>query len=565
MIFLFVCILALPAISFAATYGEWNKAQFSEKSTHGHPKFSNNGEYLLVLEQRGVSATGKVWLLKPGTGEKIWKFEAKNKSFFDSAISDDGSYIAVAGSDLVLLSNQSATPLWKVASKRAVFNVVAISGDGQYIAVGTRGGEVKLFSASSTKEVGNWTVCKDPVEAIAISKDGNYIIAGGLGKAVLISRERKAIINSFTLSKKNNKPDKTVSVAISNDGQKYTVATYDGNMYLFDRDYAKPFWVAKSGTNVKLKTDVNDTGNNIVLTSDNKYWGFTADSAVSKWNFVNKGRFPDLSVSENGKFIAVADQSKSVYVFDRDFTYNGGETRPIRTYPAVFPGNIAISGLGDKIVYDEKAGMKYREVAPGVLSELKDSVTVYRTDDTMRLRTFVSNPSGNIASLKMEVHLSLPQFDFWKKAGKAATGKLDSMVPKELSSFVSSITGGGSVFEDNVPYNLPTYVSAQSSLDQTLDITVPKMNGNQEDMGFMSSFDFVGKAFDFLGDLLKKVMPDNLANWVTDATKAYFTGQSNLQNGMQPAIGLGQVIITDLVTGKVVDSDTFIFVYIMEG
>jgi len=560
-------VLLLVVPGNAATSGEWTKNQFSEKGSHGHPKFSDNGEYLVVLEQRGVASTGKVWLLSADSGQTVWKFNEKKKSYYDADISDDGSYIAAAGGELALFSKDSGAPLWRFSPKGTVYNRVAMSGNGQYIAVGTRSGEVRLFKNDAAKELYKWKVCKDSVEALAISNDGNYIVAGGLGKMVLIQRDRNAIINTYDVKKKNGKADKVMSVAISGDGQKYTAATYDGLMYLFDRDYSKPFWTANSGTNVKLRTAVSDNGNNIVLVSDRKYWGFTADSAKSKWNFVNKGRFPDLDMSTSGKYIAVADAMNTVYVFDRDFTNDHEETRPIRTYDSVFPGSISMSGQGDKIVYDEKAGLKFRAVSPSVLTELKDSVAVYRTDDTMQVRTFVSDPGGPGDKLyKLEVHLSLPQMDFWKIAGRAVKKKLESVVPKEISNAVSKLAGDQlPSVEDSVPYAMPVGVVRPGSFDQTLNITVPKLNGEAEDKGWMGKFDIIGKAFGYFNDLLKEVLPANMANWITDATKAYFTGESSMQSGMQPSIGLGQVFLKDYVTGEVIDSDTFVFVYIMEG
>jgi len=138
-------------------------------------KISADGKYMAVGSE---SSDGAVFLFSKNSNDPIWKFPAPQRSSFRALnITPDGKYIGGSTfvGDVYIFNRDSSEPVshWNVD---ASLGGIDIADDGSYVAVGGTDNKLHIFQKDSGKlfSIG----FNEYVEEIDISTNGKYIAAG---------------------------------------------------------------------------------------------------------------------------------------------------------------------------------------------------------------------------------------------------------------------------------------------------------------------------------------------------------------------------------------------------
>lgn len=552
--------LLLPNFSFGAGYKSWTRSRPDNYTGYNYVAMSKDGKYMVAEKTAGaLLSSGTFWLFKTQSKKPVWKFKAGDK-IFEFALSENGDYIAAAGTNLRLFNKNSKKPLWKYTTTGYPCDDVTISDDGKYSAIGCRSGMIYLFEKSSNKPVKQWKVSEigEFVNDIAMSVDGRYIISGSDAGLAFIDRTKSGVVWKYkpktTLYGKST-TDKVDDVAISAKGDKFVIGTHSDTLYFFNKNSKNPKWKYSNEDAKYTSVEISQDGKYITLAGDDKYLGFTPENNTPKWNFDLSGKVPPLVQSANGKYIAMADGLKNVYLFDREYAPSGSQ-RPFRMYEGVFPDELAMSAKGDKIAFLEN-NLQYREIPPGILSDLQDRAAIYVKGQDMNLRIHATNP-GRARKMNVQVRLSLPAMAWWESIGDNVKNENDNLVSKAISKLMEGYLG------DTV-YDKTFTFDAQKSRTINETIEMPALNEpDWYDSWFFSFLSgdniLMDLLIDKIGDALEYILPDVIANVITSGLHTINEG-GNPQ--FYPTVGLGKVILSDPDSGEVVDSDTFTFAFII--
>jgi hypothetical protein len=555
-----VLALFLPNLSFAGSYKSWTKKRLSIGSGHTNPRISADGEYLVVQKAVGPVHSGTFWLMKTKSSKPVWKFKTNN-TIFDLAISQNGDYIAAVGGKIWLFSKNSKRPLWSNNLGVSVMDSVAITPDGNYIVTGDRFGEVFLFQKGSSTPIRSWQIgsrkgADRDINKIAISKDGKYISAGSEIGVAFIDRDKSKIVWQYKTKRQKTYGSKTYSIndevmnlSMSNSGRHFAAVTEDNNLYLFDKNKkAKPKWKYKQESFHTANVWVSGNGKWVTFSTNDKYLGFSTKDNQPRWTFDLDGRQSGVAASQNGKYIAVADALDYIHLFDREYS---SSQRPFRTFSGSFPDALSLSAKGDKLIFNER-DFHFQEIAPAVLADLQDRAKVYVKGQDMNLQMFVTNPNVR-KKLNLQVRLSLPQVSVWENFGDKVKFENEGLVSKKLSDLFESY-GGDTVYNEDI------ILEPQKSRKINEIIEVPALNEPDWYQSFFVGFSAINFLIDKLGDVLEKVLPDVIANVLTEGLRTLSQGGNPM---FYPAIGLGTVSLSDQTTGEIIDQDTFTFVFLI--
>ena len=250
------------------------------------------------------------------------------------AMSWNGSYIAVAAQDCLLLYNNSysnsKTPMWNYTVPLfGTIRDVAISEDGTYITASANNDYVYLLNNtySSSKTVMWEFQTQDPtVNSVAISADGTYITAGGDDDTVYL------LNNTYSSSKTEmwsyNTTSDIEAIDISADG-KYISAAHSGssggNISYFDTNQKIRLWKYDHNPNYDVESvDMSADGKYMVsrgaggfkaVTSTTGFFDNSIQSPkTSLWTYSLGNGYP--KISDDGYYAAVA-HSNNVTILDR--------------------------------------------------------------------------------------------------------------------------------------------------------------------------------------------------------------------------------------------------------
>jgi len=201
-------------------------------------------------------------------GKLLWKHDVTGGNVYGLDLSADGKYIAVAGPEVIFMSNDKQV-LWEYHIPTTVRSV-DMTPDAEYIAVGALNG-VHLLSRDGKLL---WHYESDPFKTrgfyVAITSDGRYIAAAAL---------------------------------IEHDG---------GYVYLFSRD-GNLLWKKKVSDSFVLSVDISDDGKYLAVGLDREWLLLNNRGDVLYSNNELGGRA--IAISKDNKYIAVRD-TRRVYIFD---------------------------------------------------------------------------------------------------------------------------------------------------------------------------------------------------------------------------------------------------------
>ena len=130
------------------------------------------------------SGDGAVFLFSKDTKEPIWKFSIpENASVRALGFTPDSRYIGAAtmfGGNVYIFSKDSSQPINSWLIGNASLGALDIADDGSYIAVGGTDNKVHIFERNSTSQNAEFEL-NEFVGEIDISADGKYIAAGTSG------------------------------------------------------------------------------------------------------------------------------------------------------------------------------------------------------------------------------------------------------------------------------------------------------------------------------------------------------------------------------------------------
>ena len=151
------------------------------------------------------------------------------------------------------------------------------------------------------------------------------------------------------------------NVAISSNGQYIAVASYDFNLYLFEKDSSTPLWSSNLGQQVQ-SVAITPDGQYIVAGTTrptNKVYFFEKNNSSPLWSYDTGGIVMSLAISSDGQYFAagIGRDDYSVYLFEKNSSI------PLWRYDAGFAtghvNSVGISSDGNYIVAGAYNGNLY--------------------------------------------------------------------------------------------------------------------------------------------------------------------------------------------------------------
>jgi WD40 repeat protein len=188
--------------------------------------------------------------------------------------------------------------------------------------------EIVLVDGTSGEKVWNYPVGEEWVGGVALSGDGKYLAAQTSRKVYLFETGKSKPVWTYETSVSSEiGGDVKGGVAISGDGEKI-VAALGSKVFLFGKKSNKPTWEAGIGNNsaygVAISKDgkylaagtagtESDQNSNLVILWQEK-------SNKPLWQYHAAGNFHEVSLSDNGEFLAAATgcPDRRAYIFSRD-------------------------------------------------------------------------------------------------------------------------------------------------------------------------------------------------------------------------------------------------------
>ena len=150
-------------------------------------------------------------------------------------------------------------------------------------------------------------------------------------------------------------------LAISSNGQYIALASYDWNLYLFEKDNSTPLWTCNLGESVQ-SVAITPDGHYIVAGTTrptNKVYLFEKNSSTPLWSYDTGGIVMSLAMSSDGQYIVagIGRDDYSVYLFEKN------SSTPLWRYEVGFAtghvNSVGISSDGNYIVAGAYNGNLY--------------------------------------------------------------------------------------------------------------------------------------------------------------------------------------------------------------
>ena len=259
----------------------------------------------------------------------------------DIAVSKDGQYVASVAdpikiSEVCFYGRNSGTPLWTYSGGGTWYSV-AISADGDCVVAGN--GSLVAFWKGAASLTGSpvplWTsvyVGSIDRRCLGISDDGNYVVACGTGEGVYYWAGAKAKSGSnvaMTWTYYFPSSPEVLAVDLSSDGNFVVAGT---------SAYSGPSKVAY-WKNARSLTGSGQTPN----------WASTEAG----------GNVPDVAVSDDGNYVAVAAYVDTVHYWanaqsltgDPSSTWYGGSSESFTCIDMSSGGGAVIAGASNKVYF----------------------------------------------------------------------------------------------------------------------------------------------------------------------------------------------------------------------
>lgn len=335
----------------------------------------------------------EIAIIDPQTGAKTGTFTTGKEWVDKVALSDDGKYLAAKTTNKIILFNTAdmGNPLWtyeaRVGGTGDVAGGVAISGDGSTIAA-VIDVKVLLFDKSSNQPKWEAKAANNAYD-IAVSKDGQYLAVATAGEAEgpngnmlqLWSKNSNKLLWQYHASGNFH------SVSLSDSGDFIAASTGcpDRKAYIFSKTsnvplvqsqmltYDSPISRARISANGNVAVFSTDGGPSSSLVAT-----FNQNVSEPLWRFTESTQRASraLSLTPNGKYIAVANMLGDVYLLSQEKTNAPLAAWKLNDTTAAIDitsggGLIAVGGTGKKVyLLDTKTAQKQEVNFPEFVATL---------------------------------------------------------------------------------------------------------------------------------------------------------------------------------------------------
>lgn len=188
--------------------------------------------------------------------------------------------------------------------------------------------EIVLVDGASGEKVFSYPVGEEWVGGVALSADGKYLAAQTSRKVYLFdtSKPKPLWVYESSVSAEIG-GDVKGGVAISGDGERI-VAALGSQVFLFGRKSNKPVWQASIGNNSAYGVTISKDGKYLAVgtagtesdQNSNLVILWQEKSNKPLWQYHAAGNFHEVSLSDNGEFLAAATgcPDRRAYIFSRD-------------------------------------------------------------------------------------------------------------------------------------------------------------------------------------------------------------------------------------------------------
>ena len=217
-------------------------------------------------------------------------------------------------------SGQTKSYEWKADTIGSVI-AIATSEDGKYVVAVTQGvwnssasmsdsSTIYLFENSSNIPLWQHTLSSfGGFTDVAISQNGDYIAAvTAHGESSVYFWNRNNSVPTWV----NSTGENMASISMSDNGSKFVVGSYSGNISLFSMNSNIPSW---SNNTVGYHPEISSDGTKILSTYGNKTFLFDSTDGAEIWSNTDAGSWAASRISRDGTKILIATSS-NYYLFD---------------------------------------------------------------------------------------------------------------------------------------------------------------------------------------------------------------------------------------------------------
>jgi WD40 repeat protein len=315
--------------------GAWK--QFRELRQEGRISrlaFSEDAQYLAT-----GSAEGVVCVFEVGAGRALWHFNMGSAAIMSGIVfSPDNRYVGIASHDKTarLFETSTGTEMLRAAHQGFVL-ALAFSPDGRYLATGVDDGWARMFDVGTAQDLMSLNHLGELSTPAAFSGDRRLAAVG--------TKAGNLLVFSVAENKEVLRRDMAVTaVALHPGGQFIAAADESHTLRMFNLPKDREKWSFKSSGKIEK----------MVFSPDGRYLGVTGqDRTIQVFNAYEgeeilrvERRSPVLALAFNfdGRYLAAAGADPSPVIFQLDT----GEQAPELDFGK--PGTaVALSGWGDRL------------------------------------------------------------------------------------------------------------------------------------------------------------------------------------------------------------------------
>lgn len=542
-----------PTLS-TADYEQYTYTHPDDNYHLTHTSVSDDGQVMAAIGSPSSTDGDELVVFNIDQSAPVWTYDdIVDDRIFDLDVSGDGTTIVACGSGVWLFDVASEELIWAFDDDYRVWDSCDVSADGETIVAGNRQSSVASWDRSTSEIVRYWTFTDGGfVDLVDMTEDGSLVIAASDYSYGLIDLaaddfvwERLTEVEVYDVG---FNADGSRGYALLDDGQMGT------DVYVLrglNMDTGKLTWQKRFRSANTPRLQMSADGERIMLTTNKKYYGLNKSGKVD-WTFTPHGQETSMQMSENGKFVTVAEGLYYVYFFDWD--YPKQKHRAYQIDQPTFPDAVGVSADGSVVAYANEHYV-VQQVQPGILVDNQDTIPVYSSGDDIALRYFVSNP-GQETNLKIRTSLSLPQVSVLSDLGAEVDGDPRTTRSKLLDYANATLPGYEVIDTRSVAVEAHSSETITPALTVP-DLVIPDWLGDLLDLlGLDDLFaSLMGDYADPLTDLVNKKVDNALTDGAEDAVAG---GQATYA-----MLGLGQVELYDADTNEVYSTDTFFFMYLV--
>jgi FOG: WD40 repeat len=272
-----------------------------------------------------------------------WNRQAHGKIPF-VYMTTDGSHIVAASEDhdVYYMEYSGRLPWAGTTGDDVAF--AKCSDDGETVASYSRDNVVSFFDRRGEQL---WTArASRKITCMDLSPDGSFAVVGSADGVLRAFDRAGNVIWSMTYQKS------VTTVCVSGSGALVLAGTADNRAYMFGKDGALRWEFLASSPIVHVYTSY-DGENNYVLETRNNTLHLLSDRGAELAENAYSQRITDISITEDGRYVAIGFANSFVYYTDRNFQQIWRQTvpGPVERIKVSGDGSLIFVSTADRGVY----------------------------------------------------------------------------------------------------------------------------------------------------------------------------------------------------------------------